>query len=264
MLGTIIGDIVGTRYKGTPAKTKPALRPGGRFTGITIQTIAVAEWITEAFRKPVYTAKQPDFDPERLAGTFTKWRDSYPDKPCDGNDDGAALRASPAGFIADDGVMAPALAGMTASITREDGESIRRAEAVAYCIYRCRCAKGLPKEDRKRFLENLPADVKSRFGYGIEPLDSLRSQWAYPGTGRTAIPAALSCLVASSGFKDALRRAVAIGGDPDRLAAITGGMAEALWGIPPWWKWKTMMTLPRDIRLILKAFYRYSPSPGRQ
>ena len=36
----------------------------------------------------------------------------------------------------------------------------------------------------------------------------------------------------STSFEDAIRNAVSIGGDSDTLAAITGGIAEAYYGIP--------------------------------
>ena len=36
----------------------------------------------------------------------------------------------------------------------------------------------------------------------------------------------------SSSFKDAIRNAISVGGDSDTLAAITGGIAEAYYGIP--------------------------------
>jgi len=36
----------------------------------------------------------------------------------------------------------------------------------------------------------------------------------------------------STGFEDAIRNAVSIGGDSDTLAAITGGIAQAHYGIP--------------------------------
>ena len=36
----------------------------------------------------------------------------------------------------------------------------------------------------------------------------------------------------STGFEDALRNAVSLGGDSDTLACITGGIAEAFYGMP--------------------------------
>ncbi|MBQ2536335.1 MAG: ADP-ribosylglycohydrolase family protein, partial [Bacteroidaceae bacterium] len=36
----------------------------------------------------------------------------------------------------------------------------------------------------------------------------------------------------STGFEDAIRRAVSLGADADTLGAIVGSIAEAIWGIP--------------------------------
>ena len=36
----------------------------------------------------------------------------------------------------------------------------------------------------------------------------------------------------STGFEDAIRNAISVGGDSDTLAAITGGVAEAYYGVP--------------------------------
>ena len=43
---------------------------------------------------------------------------------------------------------------------------------------------------------------------------------------------ALYILFSSNSFEDAVKKAVAIGGDTDTTACITGSMAEALYGIP--------------------------------
>ena len=36
----------------------------------------------------------------------------------------------------------------------------------------------------------------------------------------------------STGFEDAIRNAISVGGDSDTLAAITGGVAQAYYGVP--------------------------------
>ena len=36
----------------------------------------------------------------------------------------------------------------------------------------------------------------------------------------------------SADFEDAIRNAISVGGDSDTLAAITGGIAEAYYGVP--------------------------------
>mgnify|MGYP004661143855 CR=1 FL=1 len=45
-------------------------------------------------------------------------------------------------------------------------------------------------------------------------------------------PQALEVFFESMCFEDAIRNAISIGGDSDTFAAITGGIAEAYYGIP--------------------------------
>lgn len=50
----------------------------------------------------------------------------------------------------------------------------------------------------------------------------------YDGTCQPAFV----CLYESTGFEDAIRNCMLIGGDCDTTGAICGGIAEAVWGIP--------------------------------
>ncbi len=47
-----------------------------------------------------------------------------------------------------------------------------------------------------------------------------------------SVPQALEAFFESMSFEDAIRNAISIGGDSDTFAAITGGIAEAYYGIP--------------------------------
>lgn len=46
------------------------------------------------------------------------------------------------------------------------------------------------------------------------------------------MPQAITAFLESRNFEDALRTAVSLGGDSDTLAAITGSIAEAFYGVP--------------------------------
>lgn len=46
------------------------------------------------------------------------------------------------------------------------------------------------------------------------------------------VPQAIIAFLESTSFEDALRTAVSLGGDSDTLAAITGSIAEAFYGVP--------------------------------
>lgn len=46
------------------------------------------------------------------------------------------------------------------------------------------------------------------------------------------MPEAIIAFLESTGFEDAIRNAISLGGDSDTLAAITGSIAEAAYGVP--------------------------------
>ena len=46
------------------------------------------------------------------------------------------------------------------------------------------------------------------------------------------MPQAITAFLESTDFEDALRTAVVLGGDSNTLAAITGSIAEAFYGVP--------------------------------
>ena len=48
-----------------------------------------------------------------------------------------------------------------------------------------------------------------------------------------------------------LLNAVSLGGDSDTLACITGGIAEAFYGMPPELQQETLKRLPEDLRAAL-------------
>ena len=58
----------------------------------------------------------------------------------------------------------------------------------------------------------------------------------------------------STGFEDAIRNAISIGGDSDTIAAIAGGMAEAYYGIPSVIREKALVFLDDDLAEIVDEF----------
>lgn len=58
----------------------------------------------------------------------------------------------------------------------------------------------------------------------------------------------------SASFEDAIRIAVSVGGDSDTLAAITGSIAEAYYGVPEDMKKKAEGYLDTRLLNILKEF----------
>ena len=63
----------------------------------------------------------------------------------------------------------------------------------------------------------------------------------------------------SSFVSPVLRTAVSVGGDSDTLAAITGGMAEAYYGVPKDIREKAGQFLDQRLTKILKTFEQKYP-----
>lgn len=63
-------------------------------------------------------------------------------------------------------------------------------------------------------------------------LDKIRPAYRFDVSCQGSVPQAIEAFLESTGFEDAIRGAISIGGDSDTIAAITGSIAEAYYGIP--------------------------------
>ena len=73
---------------------------------------------------------------------------------------------------------------------------------------------------------------------------------------KDSVPQAITCALQASSFEDAIRSAVAIGGDSDTIAAIAGGIAEAMFGLSEEVAAKAWNYLPEDMQAVVRDFYR--------
>ena len=91
--------------------------------------------------------------------------------------------------------------------------------------------------------------VEQTFGYDLScTCDEIRPYYCHVETCQQTVPEAIIAFLESTGFEDALRNAVSLGGDSDTLACITGGIAEAFYGMPQELRDETLKRLPEDIR----------------
>ena len=94
--------------------------------------------------------------------------------------------------------------------------------------------------------------------YPLPALDELRPDYSFDVTCDGTMPAALSALFESTGFEDAIRNAISVGGDSDTIAAITGSLAEAYYGVPEelWQRAETFLT--DELRENVSAFRAFA------
>ena len=258
MLGAIIGDIVGSVYEWHNIKTKEfeffSTRHRCSPTDDSIMTLAVARAIlnAESGHKPLeeeavinMRALGNHYPRAGYGGRFRHWLRTENPEPYNSYGNGSAMRVSPCGFAADSLEEAISMADAVTKVTHNHPEGMRGAEATAAAIYLARTGKTIP-EIRDYIEQNY---YKINF-----TLDEIRPSYTFDVSCQGSVPQALEAFFESTGFEDAIRNAISIGGDSDTIAAITGGIAQAYYGIPDDIR-KKALTYLDDLQLsILRAF----------
>ena len=258
MLGAIIGDIVGSRFEFNNHRSKDfALFGEGCFaTDDSIMTLAVAKAIMEteneyvagqalsASREGIGSGNNMDSDFKRLlgertvqfmqeigrpypdcgyGGMFARWMYSDHPQPYNSFGNGAAMRISPVGFAARTEAEVRNWSEAITAVTHNHPEGIKGAEATAMAIFMARQGS-LKSEIRERIVRDYyPLDFT---------IDQIRPTYRFNETCQETVPQAIECFLESESFEDAIRTAISLGGDSDTIAAITGAIAEAYYGVP--------------------------------
>ena len=135
---------------------------------------------------------------------------------------GAAMRVSACGLAAKSVEEAKALSRAVTIVSHDHPEGLKGAEATAVAIYMGK--SGAPMADIRACMEGY---------YALDfTLDAIRETYRFNETCQQTVPQALEAFFESVDFEDAIRNAISIGGDSDTLAAITGGVAGAYYGVP--------------------------------
>ncbi len=273
MLGAIIGDIVGSVYEWANIKTKvfALFSDGCKFTDDTVMTVATAEAILNGGSNDDFIdayKKWGRLYPHAGYGShFKGWLRSNDREPYNSYGNGSAMRASPCGWVLECSAAAPTemwppkgweLAARSAAVTHNHPEGIKGAQATAEAIFLARCyASGYYFDcDKPWTLDELKQKIKERMvtGYGYDmslTLDEIRPTYTFDVSCQGTVPAAVTAFLESTDFEDAIRNAISLGGDSDTLAAITGSIAEAAYGIPRWLEDMALSYLDEPLRDVI-------------
>lgn len=274
MLGAVCGDVAGSIYEGTNIKAKQPrenlIKLKSRFTDDTVMTCAVAEGIMNALMKMPYNWMEAPEHREIImdevknamvlygrkypwagyGGGFKKWLKADVQKPYQSYGNGSAMRASYAGWAARTLEEAKELAELSAAVTHDHPEGIAGADAIAASIFILR--QGGSKEDVRKYVAEI---------YDMNfTLDEIRRD--YRGGVRCAesVPQAIEAFLEGKDFYDVISSAISIGGDSDTIAAITGSVAEAYYGVPDNLRQQALTLLDDRLRKILQEFEAQYPS----
>ena len=227
MLGAIVGDIVGSVYEFDNHRSKdfPLFREDSKFTDDTILTIATADALLH--HEWDFAGKYREYGrnyPSSYGNSFLSWIHDDNAGPYNSFGNGSAMRVSPVAWFERHDHRVMILAERSAAVTHNHPEGIKGAQATAMAILWAR--SGVPRNRIRR-------DLEAQFGYDTSTsVEDLQKTYEYNETCQRTVPEAIRCFLEAEGFEDAIRNAISIGGDSDTLAAITGSIAEAKWGLP--------------------------------
>ena len=272
MLGAIIGDIAGSTYEVEEIKyikeginyenrikvlnkEVPIFTGNSSYTDDTVLTAAIAyaiinnknyEEVLKEFGNREVNLGLDKYGRNRFGKGFCDWLKG--DYVGNSYGNGCAMRISPIANYYDneDKILEETIKATYPSHNHE--ESYIGALTVSMCIFLAK--NKISKKEIKLYIE-------SKYGYDLNfNLEELQMNYKFSSKTKNSVPQAIFCFLESNDFEDAIRKAISIGGDSDTIAAITGSIAEAYYGIDKELIKETEKYLPEYIINITNDFYK--------
>ena len=232
MIGAIIGDIAGSIYERSVGKPllNNLINPGSTYTDDSVLTIAIAHSLIELLKTGSFADSRSYYqrylweygNRYKNAGYgfgFLQWLNSKDPKPYHSFGNGSAMRVGPIGCAFSTLKETLEEAEKSAEVTHNHPDGIKGAQAVAGAVFLARNGEG--KESIKRF-------IVREIGYNLSfDLEELHRNYRFEIKCSQSVPQAVFAFLVSNDFKDAIRKALYIGGDADTIACITGSISEA-------------------------------------
>ena len=241
------------------------------FTDDTVMTLAVADAIMQMDQQELWGPKAERIFSDSMkkwgrlypnagyGGRFSQWLVSYDNQPYNSWGNGSAMRVSPCTWAVPQSFMAhesidqlERLAKTSATVTHNHEEGIKGAVETARAIGFMLRARGYTNEPNS--IQHGKQVIISHSAYDLtKTLDEIRPTYTFNESCQETVPQAIIAFLESTDFEDAIRNAISLGGDSDTLAAITGSIAEAAYGIPDWMKERAWSFLDEPTRDVCRS-----------
>jgi len=236
MLGGIAGDLIASCYVGQPGIVGnfALLTPASRFTGTSVMIAATAAGILAASERHFQKLDK------KTTGQMRAWYHQYPDRgydpalvawltphdvppPYDGGGLESSVRAALCGWISDDLRAVRAYARRVAKVTHNYSLALRDAELVATAVLMSR---------QGATISQIRDSLTDYYRLSHKTLHHLRDVAHAHRDYQPGLRVSLQAFFESHSFESAVRGSLSVGGDMCSLAAITGLIAGAYYGVP--------------------------------
>lgn len=261
LIGTAIGDIAGSRFEINNCKTGKDFvllhDDYCRFTDDTVMTFAVADALIKS-NKDLNNLEKCAIDSMVEIGknhlncgfgpSFYYWIKSNEHKPYGSYGNGAAMRISPVAVVFQNLEDIKKASACITNVSHNHKDSILGAEAVCIAIYMSLNNK--TKDEIIKYIEDnyFKIDV---INPNLKTLKEIHINCV------ETVKQSLIAFRDSTDFEDAIRNAIALGGDSDTIGAITGSIASAYYGIPNEMYNHALNFLSDDLINIHDEFQKY-------
>ena len=273
MLGAIIGDIAGSTYEVDEVislkkgeinysnrmkildKKTPLFDEDSSYTDDTVLTAAIASAIMtdndyyrtlKEFGNREVDLGLDKYGRSRFGKGFCQWLKSDTIGNSHGN--GCAMRVSPIANYYNNIDTILKETRLSTCTSHNHMDSLNATMAVSMCIYMAK---------NKKTKDQIKSVIEDAIGYNLDfNLEELQKNYKFTSKAKDSVPQAIYCFLVSENFEDAIRKAISIGGDSDTIAAITGSIAEAYYGIDDKLIKEIENFLPEYIINIVNDFYK--------
>lgn len=264
MIGVVIGDIVGSRFKYKNIKSKyfELFTDKSRYTENTILPLAICKalMLSEPFYKNLYQIAiqcikemEDTYSRYDYIDNFNNWLTSMDINHYNIYNNRVAIQACGCADVVNLGV-AKILSKKITEITYNHFDIIKATEAFI-----------VAKKMAYEYSINQIKEYINKYYYQINfKLSEARNNYNSGEYYQDPVPYALQSFFESESFEDAIRNAVSIGGDSSIICAITGGIAESYYDVPNELKTKALSYLDDKLIKILMDFENYlfeNPNP---
>lgn len=270
MYGLSFGDIMGSPYEFSKKRAEKGFNlidssKNYTFTDDSVLTAAVCWAILQTkdltneseLRSNVRRYLQQftiDFPFAGYGAMYQAWVERFDFLPYNSYGNGAAMRISPVAWVGKTVEEVFTLSDICTAVTHSHPEGLKGARAIALAVFLARhCERGDETKDKEN-KEFIRQSIQQRFYLLDFSLDEIRDTYTWSSSCQGTVPQAIVAFLESNNFESAIRNAICLGGDSDTIAAMTGAIAEAYYGMPEEFKRIAKSYLDQKLISVFDAF----------